>query len=59
MGGDIRSILEFLGEKVMPTFGSIFFVPILFGLAGILKCREAIGEDLNDAFLDKDCNTFC
>ena len=43
----------------MPTFGSIFFVPILFGLAGILKCREAIGEDLNDAFLDKDCNTFC
>ena len=59
VGGEIRSVIEFLGEKIMPTLGSILFVPLIYGLIGILKCREAVGDELEDSFLDRDCNTFC
>lgn len=43
----------------MPIVGNILFLPIISYLLDIFSCVEAIGDELSDSFLSKDCLEFC
>lgn len=40
-------------------FGSILFLPIINLIMFIFECDNAIGNNLPDSYLSKDCFTFC
>jgi Receptor family ligand binding region len=48
-----------LTELILPVLGNIGFLPSFSVLMSIYLCDKAIGDNLQDSFLNQDCTTFC
>jgi hypothetical protein len=51
--------LKILNEFVLPLTSSITFIPVISMMMNLFLCRESIGDNFTDLFLDSDCYTFC
>lgn len=43
----------------MPILGNACFLPMVSILLSIFDCNKAVGDDFNDSYLRRDCNTRC
>jgi len=46
-------------ELLMPILGNAGFLPIVSVLLNVIQCDQAIGNDLSQSFVRKDCSVFC
>jgi Receptor family ligand binding region len=46
-------------DLILPALGNIGLLPVFSMLMDIYLCDQAIGDDLQDSFLNQDCTTFC
>ena len=53
------SKLQDLSDVLLPIIGHLGFHPLISLLINICLCEEAIGENLDESFLDNDCSQFC
>ncbi|MEE4247394.1 MAG: hypothetical protein V2I33_18445 [Kangiellaceae bacterium] len=44
---------------LLPVIGNVLFMPIIGIMLSVFICYETSGEDVNDAFLAKDCYETC
>jgi hypothetical protein len=55
----ISANLKSLSDTVLPILSNVLFLPIVAVLIEVFMCTETTGDDLDDAFLDKDCHEQC
>lgn len=55
----IGMYIKRLSDVFVPLLSTIGFIPIVFTLTEVYMCVETSGDDLNDAFLRKDCYAEC
>jgi hypothetical protein len=48
-----------LGENILPFIGNACFIPIVAILMDVFKCTESVGDEFEDAYLDRDCHEWC
>ncbi|OMJ86676.1 hypothetical protein SteCoe_11760 [Stentor coeruleus] len=48
-----------LSPKLLPYFADLSLIPILTILLQLFICKESIGNNLTDSFLNNDCTKFC
>jgi Receptor family ligand binding region len=51
--------LRILPDLILPFLGHVGLLPVFSLVMHIYLCEQAIGEDLQDSFLQRDCTTFC
>ena len=44
---------------LLPIVGNVLFMPFIGILSSVFICYETSGDDIGDAFLDKDCYVTC
>lgn len=53
------SKLKDLIDIFLPLIGHFLFIPLISSLLNIFSCSNAIGDYLENSYLDRDCNVFC
>ena len=60
--GTARKLCEcymYWTELLLPAFGNILFLPIIYLLSSVFLCDRAISDRVTDSFPNKDCSEFC
>ena len=51
--------LKAVSDYALPLIGNAVFLPLIVTFINVYACNETIGDDIDDAVLDKDCHVEC
>jgi hypothetical protein len=55
----LAAVLDSAAMILLPVIGNVLFMPIIAILLSVFVCYETSGDDISDAFLEKDCYETC
>lgn len=51
----LASVIKSASDTLLPIIGNLLFIPIISFQAEVFFCTQTLGDDIDDAFLHKDC----
>ena len=54
----IGKLKDFI-DVLIPIIGHFLFIPLISNLMNIFNCFNAVGDDIEDSYLESDCKVFC
>ncbi|CAG9333810.1 unnamed protein product [Blepharisma stoltei] len=55
----IFKFLSTSAHDIMSILGNLLFLPIMTSLLSVFQCSKSIGDNLEDSYMDIDCNQYC